>query len=105
MDGSTSAAAKGPSPDDSAPSDKQSDSNVERFIRITYEKLPAQTKVIVALFSALNTVTTLTKDFELPDALWQSVLFSDCGPLVGESEEVNWLKGVCDGILLVANHA
>ncbi len=105
MDGSTSAAAKGPVPDDSAPSDKQSGSNVERFIRVTYEKLPAQTKVIVALFSALNTVTTLTKDFELPDALWQSVLFNDCGPLVGESEEVNWLKGVCDGILLVANHA
>jgi hypothetical protein len=33
------------------------------------------------------------------------MLFNDCGPLVGESEEINWLKGVCDGILLVANHA
>ncbi len=105
MDGSASAAAKGPLPDDNVPPDKRSGGNVERFIRVTYEKLPAQTKVLVALFSALTTVTTLTKDFELPDALWQSMLFNDCGPLVGESEEINWLKGVCDGILLVANHA
>ena len=84
--------------------EKQTVSNVERFIRTTFEKLPARTKVLVALFSALNTATTLTKDFELSDRLWSSMRFEDCGPLVGESEEVNWLKGVCDGIFLVANY-
>lgn len=100
MDGSTADGLTG----DKNASDKQSGSNVERFIRVTYEKLPAETKVLVALFSALNTVTTLTKDFKLPDSLWESMLFHNGGPLVGESEEVNWLKGICDGILLVANH-
>ncbi|MDI6449794.1 hypothetical protein [Anaerobaca lacustris] len=105
MDGSTSDGTKGPSPREKTSSDKPGGGNVERFIRVTYEKLPAQTKVLVSLFSALNTVTTLTRDFELPDSLWQSMLFNDGGPLVGESEEVNWLKGICDGILLIANHA
>lgn len=104
MDGSTSQGTAGPSPEKNAASDLVGGANVERFIRVTFEKLPAETKVLVALFSSLNTVTTLTKDFNLPDALWQSVLFNDCGPLVGESEEVNWLKGVSDGILLIANH-
>jgi len=85
--------------------DKRTACNVERFIRVTFEKLPAHTKVLVALFSALNTATTLTKDFELSDHLWDSMRFENCGPLVGESEEVNWLKGVCDGILLVANYS
>jgi len=79
--------------------------NIERFIRVTFEKLPARTKVLVALFSALNSSTTLTKGFELPDHLWHSMRFEHCGPLVGESEEVNWLKGVCDGILMVANYS
>ena len=86
-------------------SDKQSPCNVERFIRITFEKLPAQTKVLVALFSALNSASALTRSFELPEHLWETVRFDTCGPLVGESEEVNWLKGVCDGILLVANYS
>lgn len=104
MDGPTSEGTMGPSPDKGA-SDKQNGANVERFIRVTFEKLPAETKVLVSLFSALNAVTTLTHDFDLPDSLWQSMLFDDCGPLVGESEEVNWLKGVCDGVLLIANHA
>jgi hypothetical protein len=104
MDGSTSQGAAGASPERNTPSDTNSEANVERFIRVTFEKLPAETKVLVALFSSLNTVTTMTKDFDLPDLLWQSVLFNDCGPLVGESEEVNWLKGVSDGILLIANH-
>ncbi len=104
MDGSTPEGTTGPSHDKDT-SDKQNGSSVERFIRVTYEKLPAETKVLVALFSAMNTVTTLTKDFELPESLWQSMLFHNGGPLVGESEEVNWLKGICDGILLVANHA
>ena len=91
------------SPD--AQADKRTACNVERFIRVTFEKLPARTKVLVALFAALNTATTLTKDFELSDHLWNSMRFEDCGPLVGESEEVNWLKGVCDGIFLVANYS
>jgi len=90
--------------DQNAQAEKQTVCNVERFIRVTFEKLPARTKVLVALFSALNTATTLTKDFELADQLWSSMRFEDCGPLVGESEEVNWLKGVCDGIFLVANY-
>lgn len=104
MDGSISEGRKQSSSHSDASSDKQSGGNVERFIRVTYEKLPTQTKVLVSLFSSLNTVTTLTKDFELPESLWQSMLINDGGPLVGESEEVNWLKGICDGILLVANH-
>jgi hypothetical protein len=88
-----------------AQGNKQTACNVERFIRVTFEKLPARTKVLVALFSAMNTATTLTKGFELSDQLWNSMRFENCGPLVGESEEVNWLKGVCDGILLVANYS
>ncbi len=104
MDGSTSQGSTGPSPDKDASSDLHNGTNVERFIRVTFEKLPAETKVLVALFSSLNTVTTMTRDFDLPDSLWRSMLFNDCGPLVGESEEVNWLKGVSDGILLIANH-
>jgi len=88
-----------------ARAEKRAACNVERFIRVTFEKLPAQTKVLVALFAALNTATTLTKDFELSDELWHSMRFEECGPLVGESEEVNWLKGVCDGILLIANYS
>jgi len=91
--------------DQDAQADRQTVCNVERFIRATFDKLPARTKVLVALFSALNTATTLTKDFELSDHLWNSMRFEDCGPLVGQSEEVNWLKGVCDGILLVANYS
>jgi hypothetical protein len=78
---------------------------IERFIRVTYDKLPAETKVLVALFSALNTASTLTKGFELPDDLWGIVRFGNGGPLIGESEEVNWLKGLADGILLVANYS
>jgi hypothetical protein len=85
--------------------DKQTVCNIERFIRVTFEKLPAHTKVLVTLFSALNSSTTLTKGFELPEHLWHSMRFEHCGPLVGESEEVNWLKGVCDGILMVANYS
>lgn len=79
--------------------------HIERFLRITYDKLPAETKVLVALFSALNTASTLTKGFELPDDLWGIVRFGNGGPLIGESEEVNWLKGLSDGILLVANYS
>jgi len=86
-------------------SDDQAECNVERFIRVTFEKLPAQTKVLIALFAALNNSATLTKGFELPNQLWNSMRFNECGPLVGETEEVNWLKGVCDGIILVSNYS
>jgi len=86
-------------------SDNQAECNVERFIRVTFEKLPAQTKVLIALFAALNSSTTLTRGFELPNELWNSMRFNECGPLVGETEEVNWLKGVCDGIILVSNYS
>jgi hypothetical protein len=104
MDGAARDGATGSSSHIGASPDKHGGGNVERFIRVTYEKLPAQTKVLVSLFSALNTVTTLTKDFELPETLWHSMLLDNGGPIVGESEEVNWLKGICDGILLVADH-
>lgn len=86
-------------------SNEQAECNVERFIRVTFEKLPAQTKVLIALFAALNSSATLTKGFELPNQLWDSMRFNECGPLVGEPEEVNWLKGVCDGIILVSNYS
>jgi len=85
--------------------DKDAACNVERFIKVTFEKLPARTKVLVALFAAMNTATTLTKGFELSDHLWNVTRFDTCGPLVGESEEVNWLKGVCDGILMISNYS
>jgi len=88
-----------------AAANHHADCNVERFIRVTFEKLPAQTKVLIALFAALNSSVAQTKNFELPDQLWSSVRFDECGPLVGESEEVNWLKGVCDGIILVSNYS
>lgn len=78
---------------------------VERFIKTTFDQLPSRTKVLVALFSAMNSATTLTKGFELSDHLWKSMRFDTCGPLVGESEEVNWLKGVSDGILMVSNYS
>jgi len=91
--------------DQNSQAEKQTVCNVERFIRVTFDKLPARTKVLVALFSAMNTATTLTKDFELSEHLWHSMRFEGCGPLVGESEEVNWLKGVCDGILMISNYS
>jgi len=87
------------------PPDKLNACNVERFIKVTFEKLPARTKVLVALFAAMNSASTLTKGFELSDHLWNVTRFDTCGPLVGESEEVNWLKGVCDGILLISNYS
>jgi len=85
--------------------DQQTACNIERFIRVTFEQLPARTKVLVALFAAMNSATTLTKGFELSDHLWNVTRFDTCGPLVGESEEVNWLKGVCDGILMISNYS
>lgn len=79
-------------------------SNTERFIATTFDKLPADTKVLVALFSTLNSASSLTQSLKLPDHLWDAVRFGGGGPLVGESEEVNWLKGVSDGILLMLDH-
>lgn len=76
-------------------------SNTERFIATTYGKLPQNTKVLVALFSAINGSSASTQSLELPGHLWDIVREGSGGPLVGESEETNWLKGVCDGILLV----
>jgi hypothetical protein len=78
---------------------------LERFLTTTFDKLPAQTKVLVALFAALNSTATLTEKLDLSDRIWQHVRFNGSGPLVGESEEVNWLKGVCDGILLIADYS
>jgi len=79
-------------------------SNTERFIATTYDRLSPHEKVLVALFSAMNSSSASTQRFELPGHLWDVVRFGSGGPLIGESEETNWLKGVCDGILLVIEH-
>jgi hypothetical protein len=83
---------------------KQTTYNIERFLELTFERLPVDSKVLIGLFAALNSSSGLTQDFDLPDRLWEIVRFGGCGPLVGQSEEVNWLKGISDGILLVADH-
>jgi hypothetical protein len=83
---------------------KQASYNIERFLELTFERLPVDSKVLIGLFGALNSSSGLTQDFDLPDRLWEIVRFDGCGPLVGQSEEVNWLKGISDGILLVADH-
>jgi len=85
-------------------SNREATSQVERFLEATFQKCPAERKVLIALFGALNSASTLTKDFTLPNRLWKEMRFDGCGPLVGQSEEVNWLKGVCDGILLVSDY-
>jgi len=90
-------------PHDESPVDANG-SNTERFIAATYDKLPPHVKVLVALFSAVNGSAASTQRFELPECLWGTVRLGSGGPLVGESEETNWLKGVCDGILLVIDH-
>jgi len=79
-------------------------SNTERFIAVTYDQLSPHEKVLVALFSAMNSSSASTQRFELPGHLWDVVRLGSGGPLIGESEETNWLKGVCDGILLVIEH-
>lgn len=86
-------------------SNKQATVQVERFVETTFKKLPVDNKVLIALFGALNSASALTSNSELVDRLWKEMRLEGCGPLVGQSEEVNWLKGVCDGILLVADYA
>ncbi len=83
---------------------KQTTYNIERFLELTFDRLPVDSKVLIGLFAALNSGSGLTQDFALPDRLWDIVRFGGCGPLVGQSEEVNWLKGISDGILLIADH-
>ena len=78
--------------------------HVEGFVKGIFENLPADSKVLIALFVALNSAASLTTRFDLPDQLWEIVRFGDGSPLVGQSEEVNWLKGLCDGILLMADY-
>ena len=80
------------------------ESNTERLIAATYDKLSPHAKVLVSLFSAMNSSAATTQRFGLPERLWDVVRVGSGGPLVGESEETNWLKGVCDGILLVIEH-
>ena len=77
----------------------------ERFIETTFEKLSADSKVLIGLFAALNSVSGLSEGFDLSEKLWEIVRFNGCGPMAGQSEEVNWLKGVCDGILLLADYS
>ncbi len=84
---------------------RQATEQVECFLATTFQRCPVEQKVLIALFCALNSATTLTKDFELVNRLWNEMRFNGCGPLVGQSEEVNWLKGVCDGILLLADYS
>ena len=77
---------------------------VERTIEGTFDNLPVQSKALIGLFAALNSASSVTGGFELPDRLWNTVRFGDGGPLINQSEEVNWLKGVADGILLMVDH-
>lgn len=83
---------------------KQDSSGIEHFLKATFDNLPPQSKALVGLFLALNSASSLTTRFELPDHLWESVRFGHAGPVIGQSEEINWLKGVADGILLIADH-
>lgn len=85
--------------------DRQATEQVERFLETTFRKCSVEQKVVIALFCALNSASTLTKDCELVNRLWNEMRFNGCGPLVAQSEEVNWLKGVCDGILLLADYS
>ena len=90
---------------DPQPPSKDVSASLEDFIRITFDKLPMRTKVLVSLFSALNGIAALTKNFDLPNHVGKIVRSEHNGPLIGESEEVNWLKGICDGISLLTNHS
>ena len=78
--------------------------SVERFIKATFNGLSAQDKILISLFVALNSASSVTTRFDLPENLWQTVRFGNGGPLVGQPEEANWLKGVADGILLMVDH-
>jgi hypothetical protein len=87
---------------------QQADRNsfaIERFLVTTFGELPAQTKVLISLFAVLNSAVTLAEKLELSDRIWETVRSDSCGPLMGQSEEINWLKGVCDGILLLADYS
>ena len=79
--------------------------SVERFLETTFDKLPAENKVLIALFGALNSAASVAPGLDLSDKVWEMVRFGGSGPLVGQSEEVNWLKGVCEGILLIADYS
>ena len=96
MDGQQSEGAQAPKP---------KSFNVERFLETTFDKLPADSKVLIALFGALNSASGLAKGLDLSDKVWKMVRFNGSGPLIGPSEKVNWLKGVCDGILLIADYS
>jgi hypothetical protein len=83
---------------------RQATLQVERFLEATFCKLPVDSKVLIALFGALNSASALAENLDLSDRLWKEMRLDGCGPLVGQPEEVNWLKGVCDGILLVTDY-
>ena len=86
-------------------SNRQATQQVERFLEATFKKLPIDSKVLIALFGALNSASTLTSSSDLVDRLWKDIRFEGCGPLANQPEEVNWLKGVCDGILFITDYA
>ena len=78
--------------------------DVERCIEGTFDNLSVQSKVQIGLFAALNSASSVTRRSKLPDRLWHKVRLDGGGPLVNQSEEANWLKGVADGILLMVDH-
>jgi hypothetical protein len=80
-------------------------SEVERRLEQAFDRLSVDTRVMVELFAALNSASTLANEPALSDRLWQKMHAQVCGPLVGQSEEVNWLKGICDGIFLIVDHS
>ncbi|MBN1361258.1 MAG: hypothetical protein JW993_11730 [Sedimentisphaerales bacterium] len=59
---------------------------------------------LVSLFAAFNSSLGFTQGLDLPRHLWDIVRFGGCGPLVGQTEEVNWLKEMSDGILFVGDY-
>jgi len=90
--------------DDARQPEKDLTPAIERFVEQTFEKLPTDKKVLIALFAALNSSQSVTRGFDLPERL-REIVRSDCGPLAGQSVEVNWLKGVADGMTLITDHA
>jgi len=48
---------------------------LERFLATTFDKLPAQTKVLIRLFGALNSASDLTERLELAEKVWEIVRF------------------------------
>lgn len=54
---------------------------VDRLFEGTFDGLSTGTKVMVSLFTALNSASTLTKELMLSDRLWEKMYSQVCGHL------------------------